>query len=123
MRKSAEEYDFSDYPKDHRCYSTENKKVIGKFKDECNGRPITEFVRLRPKMYSILEFNGDNIRKTKGVQKPVVKKDLRHELYKHILYIQIYRDEAQTAVLRRQLSARRHDQQLFANERTNPLVR
>ena len=85
MRKSAEKYDFSDYPKYHRCYSTENKKVIDKFKDECNGRPITEFVGLRPKMYSILEFNKDNIRKTKGVQKPVVKKDLRHVLYKQCL--------------------------------------
>jgi len=85
MRKNAEEYDFSDFPKDHPCYSTENKKVVGKFKDECNGRPITEFVGLRPKTYSILEVNGDNIRKAKGVRKTVVKKDLRHELYKQCL--------------------------------------
>jgi hypothetical protein len=35
MRQHAEEYDFSDYPKDHQCYSVENKKVVGKFKDEC----------------------------------------------------------------------------------------
>ena len=85
MRKSAEKYDFSDYPKDHPCYSTENKKVVGKFKDECCSRLISEFVGLRPKMYSILEVNGDNIRKAKGVQKTVVKKDLRHELYKQCL--------------------------------------
>jgi len=38
-----------------------------------------ELVGLRPK------FNRDNIRKTKGVQKPVVKKDLRHVLYKQCL--------------------------------------
>ena len=74
MRKSAEEYDFSDYPKDHSCYSTENKKVVGKFKDECNGRPITEFVSLRPKMYSIFEASGRNIKKAKGVQRVVVRK-------------------------------------------------
>jgi len=43
-RKSVEDYDFSDYPKDHPCYSTENKKVVGKLKDECNGRPIAESV-------------------------------------------------------------------------------
>ena len=36
-------------------------------------------------MYSILEVNGDNIRKAKGVQKTVVKKDLRHGLYKQCL--------------------------------------
>jgi len=59
--------------------------VVGKFKDECNGRTITEFVGLRPKIYSILEVNGDNIRKANGVQKTVVKKDLRHELYKQCL--------------------------------------
>ena len=62
----------------HATYSTENKKVVGKLKDECNGRPITEFVGLHPKMYSILEVNEENIRKAKGVQKTVVKKDLRH---------------------------------------------
>ena len=36
-------------------------------------------------MYSILEVNGAKIRKAKGVQKTVVKKDLRHELYKQCL--------------------------------------
>ena len=59
--------------------------MVGKLKDECNGRPITEFVGLRPKMYSILEVNEENIRKAKGVQKTVVKKDLRHVLYKQCL--------------------------------------
>ena len=58
------------------------RKVVGKFKDECCGRPISEFVGLRPKMYSILEASGNNIKKAKGVQRVVVKKDLRHELYK-----------------------------------------
>jgi len=36
-------------------------------------------------MYSMLEVNGGNTRKAKGVQKTVVKKDLRHELYKQCL--------------------------------------
>jgi hypothetical protein len=85
MRRHAEEYDFSDYPKDHPCYSVENKKVVGKFKDECYSRPIAEFVGLRPKMYSILEANGENIKKAKGVSKAVVKKDLHHDMYKECL--------------------------------------
>jgi hypothetical protein len=85
MRRLAEEYDFSDYPKDHPCYSVENNKVVGKFKDECLSRPIAEFVGLRPKMYSILEACGNNIRKAKGVSKAVVKKDLRHDVYKECL--------------------------------------
>lgn len=85
MKANATQYDFSDYPKDHPTHSIENKKVVGKFKDECYGRPITEFVGLRPKMYSILEANGNSIKKAKGVQRTVVKKDLRHELYKQCL--------------------------------------
>ena len=41
----------SDFPKDHPMYSLTNKKVLGKMKDKRNGMPITECVRLRPKMY------------------------------------------------------------------------
>jgi hypothetical protein len=39
-------WDNSDYPKDSPYHSTHNKKVIGKFKDEAGGVPITEFVGL-----------------------------------------------------------------------------
>ena len=34
---NIDEFDTSDYPKDHKCYSEWNKKVVGKFKDELNG--------------------------------------------------------------------------------------
>jgi hypothetical protein len=36
--------DTSAYPRDHSLYSGENMKVIGKMKDECNGKPPLEFV-------------------------------------------------------------------------------
>jgi hypothetical protein len=85
MKEDSGLYDFSDYPKEHICYSDTNKKVPGLFKDECNGRPVAEFVGLRPKMYSILQADGDNVKKAKGVQRVVVKKDLRHVLYKQCL--------------------------------------
>ena len=39
-------YDTSDYPKDHFLYSQENK-------NKCAGRPISDTVYLRSKMYSI----------------------------------------------------------------------
>ena len=45
-------YDFSEYNKDHFLYNATNKKVIGKFKNETQERPITEFTGLRSKMYS-----------------------------------------------------------------------
>ena len=45
-------YDFSDYPKDHLNYDVVNKKVYGIFKDDLNGKIITEFTADKPKMYS-----------------------------------------------------------------------
>ena len=86
MSVSAGFYDTSDYPKDHPQYSEENKKVVGKMKDECAGRLIAEYVGLRPKMYSILEADGGNIKKAKGVKKSVVKKNITHRQYKEALF-------------------------------------
>lgn len=57
MEKHINLYDTSDFPKEHYLYSTKNKKVLGKMKDECAGKPIIEYVGLRPKMYSILMMN------------------------------------------------------------------
>ena len=45
-------YDFSEYPKNHSNYDIKDKKVLGKFKDELNSKIITEFIGLKPKMYS-----------------------------------------------------------------------
>ena len=63
MEQDKQLYDFSEYPFEHPLYSTENKKVIGKMKDELNSIPLQEFIGLRPKYYSLL-FEGkvkDNI--------------------------------------------------------------
>ena len=55
-------------------------------KDKCAGHPIAEFIGLRPKMYSIFEAGGGNIKKVQGVKKNVVKKHIRHEQYKEALF-------------------------------------
>ena len=52
MLQDTHLYDFSDYPKDHPLYSLTNKKVYGIFKDDLNGKIITEFTADKPKMYS-----------------------------------------------------------------------
>ena len=54
-------YDFSEYPTNHPNYDITNKKVLGKFKDELNSLIITEFIGLKPKMYSF-DYIDNNIK-------------------------------------------------------------
>lgn len=53
LEKVKIHFDFSDYPTDHFLYDSTNKKFLGKMKDETMSVPMTEFVGLRPKMYSL----------------------------------------------------------------------
>ena len=88
MLQSLDFFDTSDYPSDHFLHSVKNKKVLGKFKDECNGNPVQEFVGLRSKMYSMwYEENGliKEKKTAKGVTKSVTKKKLKHHRYKECL--------------------------------------
>ena len=79
------EYDFSDYPIDHPNFSSVNKKVIGKFKDELNSLPLEEFIGLRPKCYSLL-FDGSREKQTaKGTKSSVKKAFLKHKHYHDVL--------------------------------------
>ena len=43
--------DFSDYHPSHPNHDKTNKKMLGKFKDELNGKIITSFIGLKPKSY------------------------------------------------------------------------
>ena len=38
LKEINDEMDFSGYDKNHKCYDATNKKVLGKFKDECEGK-------------------------------------------------------------------------------------
>ena len=84
MLYDCEQFDTSDYPLDHPNYSATNKKVLGKFKDETAGKPIIEFVGLKPKMYSIL-LDKTEKKTAKGISRHVTARDLHHELYKSCL--------------------------------------
>ena len=72
--------DTCDYPTDHPLYSEENKKVRGKFKDEANGMPISEFVGLKAKMYSLLYANNNSHCTAKGIKRGVGIKCFHHKL-------------------------------------------
>ena len=62
-----------------------NKKVIGLMKDELGGEIMTEFVSLRPKMYSYKVGNSEP-KKCKRIKKCVVKKMISFDDYKKCLF-------------------------------------
>ena len=79
--------DFSGYNKNHPSYDACNKKALGKFKDECDGKIITELLALRPKMYCYKLYNEvKEEKKAKGVPKLKVKTDLDMKDYENTLH-------------------------------------
>ena len=78
-------FDNSDYPENSPYFDKTNKKVIGKFKDEAAGIPITEFVGLRSKMYSYIKDNQKVGKTAKGIKKNIIKNNIKHEDYKNVL--------------------------------------
>jgi hypothetical protein len=85
MAEQKEYYDFSEYPKDHFLYNTDNQAVVGKFKDEFNSKIITEFVGLRSKLYSLKVQDDKEKKVAKGVKMCVIKKELKFKDYKDTL--------------------------------------
>ena len=59
--------DFINYPKDSKFFDETNKKVIGKTKDDSEGKIIGEFVGLKSEMYSMKNIHGKESNTTKGV--------------------------------------------------------
>lgn len=84
--KGDPRFDFSNYPIDHPNYDDTNHLVPGKMKDEMEGELILEFVGLRAKMYSILNYNGKNKKTAKGVIKSVKKAQITHSDFKTSLF-------------------------------------
>jgi hypothetical protein len=82
MLNSSENYDLSNYPTDHKCFDTTNKKVVLKMKDEAIKdladsplfRTIHKFIGLRPKVYNVLFNTGETKAKAKGVTKATLKR-------------------------------------------------
>ena len=60
-------FDFSDYPQDSKFFVLCNKKLNGKMKDEFKGEIFKEFFGLKPEMHSLVDVNGEEIKKAKWV--------------------------------------------------------
>ena len=60
-------FDFSNFPKDTKFFDETNKKVIGKMKDESEGKIIDQFVGLKSKMHSMKNNDGKETNTAKGV--------------------------------------------------------
>ena len=89
-------FDTSGYVPDRPLPIGKNKKVIGLMRDELGGTIMTEFVLLRPKLYSYKKLDGLETpngphfvedKKCKGIKKCVVKKTLMLEDYKNCLFV------------------------------------
>jgi hypothetical protein len=68
MKGMKEHYDMSEYSKGSGLYDLENKKGIGKFKDESPDEVIESFVGMRSKCYTFKTKNNV-VKKAKGVTK------------------------------------------------------
>lgn len=107
MWKDKHEFDFSDYPTEgvmSKYQSNDNKKVIGKFKDETLGVPIKEFVGLKAKCYSVLTAGDKQKCTAKGIKQCIKNKELKHEVYKSCLF-----NERETYHTQRTFKSTKHD--------------
>jgi hypothetical protein len=95
MKENIHRYDTSDFP-ENNPYGIPliNKKVLGKMKDENNGKILTEWVGLRSKMYSKNVQGINETKKAKGVKKYVVENKLSLDDYRDVLFNskRIYRE-------------------------------
>ena len=99
MAADMNQYDFSEYPKDHHLYSEINKKKVGLMKDEMNGDIIAEFVGIRAKQYSVLTEKKKEILKAKGVKYLYTKTHFNHQIYKNCV-LENYSQQAQFNLIR-----------------------
>ena len=59
--------------------------MIGKMKDKFIGKIISEFIGLKSNMYSLIAVDNEKVKKSKGLNKNVVKK-VRHKEFVDVLF-------------------------------------
>jgi hypothetical protein len=89
LKDIKDEFDFSEYDKNHPLYSPDNLAVLGKMKDEAKGMYVEDFYGLNPKTYFLTFFDSkknkqENINKAKGIKKYITK-TYTSENYKNVI--------------------------------------
>ena len=109
-------FDTSNYDKNHPSgiLTGKNKKVIGFYKDECGGVPVTKFAGCKAKSYSFKTSNGKTEKKCKGVKKYVVKKHISFKDYEEA----VLSGKTQHRVMNT-IRSRRHD---IGSEKINKMA-
>ena len=77
-------FDISNYKIQRLLPIGKNKKVIGLMKYNLGGK--TMFLRLRPRTYSYLTYDGGGDKKAKGTKKCIIKQRFKFEDYQKYLY-------------------------------------
>jgi abortive infection bacteriophage resistance protein len=83
MKTDSQQYDMSNFDCDltKQYKNNNNKKVVGKFKDEGDVQIWSEFVGLRPEMYSASMHNGLEKKTCKGIKRDYLKKNVTRADY------------------------------------------
>ena len=68
-----EHMDFSGYDKPQPCYDNTNEKVLGKFKDEHDGKTFTQHIGLKPKVYRCETGDRKALKEIKGMDRKMLK--------------------------------------------------
>ena len=66
MYKYKELFDLTNFPVSSKYYCSNNKKVVGKMKDEHGGKSVVKFLGLKSKLYSILDESNNEKSINKG---------------------------------------------------------
>lgn len=139
MCKNISFFDTSDYPQPNEYnIPNANKKIPGKFKDELNGKIITEFVGLRAKCYAVRslddepynkkdrkkpteakkrkatlcgKYYNDEMKKSKGVKKNVVSQKITFDDYVRCVY-----DKCEIRAMQNTIRSIKHNDSIKQNK-------
>ena len=81
MYKCKELFDLSNFPVSSKYYCSDNKKVVGKMKDEYGRKSIVKFLCLKSKMYSILDESSNEKSTSKGHNAFIEFQEFRDTLF------------------------------------------